>query len=148
MSVIEGRKVRLRRIQGHGPLLAVLHAGGSCGSELERLLDALHWQGPVFTVSAITREGLKELEDAVVAHLQVLRSEMPASKADAVLARREQMIPGLATVLDPEALVGALRTAVHRLRKRFGNAIREEIADTVADPEEAEAEYQELLGHG
>ena len=63
-------------------------------------------------------------------------------------------------ITDPEAIdyegvslevgmtTGALRTAVHRLRRRFGDAIREEIAETVADAEEAEQEYGELLGHG
>ena len=63
-------------------------------------------------------------------------------------------------ITDPEAIdyesdslkvgmtTGALRTAVHRLRRRFGDAIREEIAETVVDEEEAEQEYRELLGHG
>ncbi|MCB1096830.1 MAG: sigma-70 family RNA polymerase sigma factor [Verrucomicrobiae bacterium] len=43
---------------------------------------------------------------------------------------------------------GAIRTAIHRLRRRFGDAIRQEIAETVADSEEAATEYQELLAHG
>ena len=63
-------------------------------------------------------------------------------------------------ITDPEAIyyeslslkagltTGALRTAVHRLRRRFGDASREEIAETVADAEEAELEFGELLGHG
>jgi GTP-binding protein len=47
-----------------------------------RLLSELQWDGPVFEVSSVTREGLKELQDAVVRHLHVLRAEMPASVDD------------------------------------------------------------------
>ena len=48
-----------------------------------RLLDELQWEGPVFEVSSVSRAGLKELQDAVVKHLHVLRAEMPAGTADA-----------------------------------------------------------------
>jgi GTPase len=44
-----------------------------------RLLEALNWQGPVFAVSSVSRAGLKELQDAVIAHLHRLRQEMPAA---------------------------------------------------------------------
>jgi RNA polymerase sigma-70 factor (ECF subfamily) len=40
---------------------------------------------------------------------------------------------------------GALKVAVHRLRKRYGQILREEIAQTVAAPEEVEEEIQFLL---
>jgi RNA polymerase sigma-70 factor (ECF subfamily) len=40
---------------------------------------------------------------------------------------------------------GAVRTAVHRLRKRFGAMLRAEITDTVADPDEADDEIRHLL---
>jgi RNA polymerase sigma factor (sigma-70 family) len=39
----------------------------------------------------------------------------------------------------------AVRMAVHRLRKRFREVFREEIAQTVADPSEVEAEIRHLL---
>jgi len=39
----------------------------------------------------------------------------------------------------------AERVAVHRLRKRFGTLLREEIADTVADPAEVGEELRHLL---
>ena len=39
----------------------------------------------------------------------------------------------------------ATRMAVHRLRKRFREVFREEIAQTVADPPEVEAEVRHLL---
>jgi RNA polymerase sigma-70 factor (ECF subfamily) len=40
---------------------------------------------------------------------------------------------------------GALRVAVHRLRRRFGFLLRQEIADTVAGAEEADDELRYLL---
>ena len=40
---------------------------------------------------------------------------------------------------------GAIRSAVHRMRKRFGECLREEIAETVADPADTNAEVRHLL---
>jgi len=40
---------------------------------------------------------------------------------------------------------GAFKVAVHRLRQRYGELVRAEIAQTVADPIEVEQELQELL---
>ena len=40
---------------------------------------------------------------------------------------------------------GAVRVAVHRLRKRYGALLRAEIADTVADPAEVESEVRYLV---
>jgi DNA-directed RNA polymerase specialized sigma24 family protein len=39
---------------------------------------------------------------------------------------------------------GALKVAIHRLRKRYRELFRQEIADTVADPDEAESELRFL----
>jgi RNA polymerase sigma factor (sigma-70 family) len=41
---------------------------------------------------------------------------------------------------------GAARVAVHRLRKRFREVFREEIAQTVSSPEDIEAEVRYLMG--
>src|SRR5689334_15417428 len=41
---------------------------------------------------------------------------------------------------------GALKVAIHRLRKRYRELFRQEIADTVADPAEVEAELRYLAG--
>lgn len=41
---------------------------------------------------------------------------------------------------------GGVKVAVHRLRRRFGLLLREEIGQTVADPEEIESEIRHLLG--
>jgi RNA polymerase sigma-70 factor (ECF subfamily) len=40
---------------------------------------------------------------------------------------------------------GALKVAIHRLRKRYRELFRQEIADTVADPAEVESELRFLL---
>ena len=40
----------------------------------------------------------------------------------------------------------AVRVSVHRLRKRFGRLLREEVAATVADPVDVDAELRHLLG--
>jgi len=40
---------------------------------------------------------------------------------------------------------GGLRTQVHRLRRRYGELIRTEIAHTVADPNEIEEELRHLI---
>ena len=40
---------------------------------------------------------------------------------------------------------GALRVAVHRLRRRLGALLREEVAQTVADPGDIDAEIRNLL---
>jgi RNA polymerase sigma-70 factor (ECF subfamily) len=40
---------------------------------------------------------------------------------------------------------GAARVAVHRLRKRFGAVLREEVARTLADPSDVDAEIRWLL---
>lgn len=41
--------------------------------------------------------------------------------------------------------VSAVRTAIHRLRRRFGELLRGEIADTVTSPDEVEQEIRHLL---
>jgi RNA polymerase sigma factor (sigma-70 family) len=40
---------------------------------------------------------------------------------------------------------GALKVAVHRLRGRFGNALRELVADLVDDPQEVDSEIRYLI---
>jgi RNA polymerase sigma-70 factor (ECF subfamily) len=40
---------------------------------------------------------------------------------------------------------GAVKVAVHRLRQRYRELLQEEIANTVASPEEAEEERRYLM---
>jgi RNA polymerase sigma-70 factor (ECF subfamily) len=47
--------------------------------------------------------------------------------------------------------VGAVDVAVHRMRRRYGELLREEIGCTVGDPAEVEEEIRhlkEVLGRG
>jgi RNA polymerase sigma-70 factor (ECF subfamily) len=39
----------------------------------------------------------------------------------------------------------AVRTSVHRLRQRFGKLLRQEVAETVSDPDEIEDEMRHML---
>jgi len=39
----------------------------------------------------------------------------------------------------------AVKVAVHRLRQRFGQCLRDEVADTVADPADVESELRHML---
>ena len=41
---------------------------------------------------------------------------------------------------------GAVKVAVHRLRNRFRDLLREEVADTVGSPDQVEQELGHLLG--
>jgi RNA polymerase sigma-70 factor (ECF subfamily) len=41
---------------------------------------------------------------------------------------------------------GAVKVAVHRLRQRFRDLLREEVAQTVETPEQIEEELRHLLG--
>lgn len=41
---------------------------------------------------------------------------------------------------------GAVKTSVHRLRQRFGQVLRAEIAETVSGPEDVDDEVRHLLG--
>ena len=40
----------------------------------------------------------------------------------------------------------AVKVAMHRLRQRFGSVLREVVAETVEDPNDVDAELNELLG--
>lgn len=44
-----------------------------------------------------------------------------------------------------EVSVDAVKVAVHRLRKRFGRCLREEMADTVGHPDDVDDEIRHLL---
>ncbi|BAN68526.1 Obg family GTPase CgtA [endosymbiont of unidentified scaly snail isolate Monju] len=48
-----------------------------------RLVEALDWQGPVFSVSSVARSGLKALEDAIVAHLHAQRVAAATTETEA-----------------------------------------------------------------
>jgi len=81
-----------------------------------------------------------------------LRDECVADgKAELFEQLREFLMVGKSAVPYPAVAValslneGAVRVAVHRLRRRYRELLREEIAQTLADPAQIEAEMQALL---
>ena len=81
-----------------------------------------------------------------------LRQEYVRQGKDALFAALEPCLTGgddhlpyaeLMTRLDLK--MSALKMAVHRLRKRFGELLRKEIAQTVATPDEIEDELRHLI---
>ena len=81
-----------------------------------------------------------------------LRQEYARQGKDAVFVALEPCLTGggdllpyaeLMTRLDLK--VSALKMAVHRMRKRFGELLRDEIAQTVATPDEIEDEIRHLI---
>lgn len=85
--------------------------------------------------------------------LEVLRDEQRSSGGADRFERLKSFLVGDGASADyseaardlriPEATV---RVAVHRLRKRFGAVLREEVARTVADPVDVEPEIRWMLG--
>lgn len=73
---------------------------------------------------------------------QPLPSANPAFPKPLLLG---QALPYASAAAELGLSEGALRVAVHRLRKRYRELFREEIAHTVAGPEEIEAELRHLL---
>lgn len=83
--------------------------------------------------------------------LERLEAETPAGKRD----RFENLRPYLtgdgsdATYAEVAARLGlsegGVKVAVHRLRHRFGAMLRQEIGETVADPQEVDDEIRHLL---
>lgn len=71
--------------------------------------------------------------EAIFRELRATVTEDPEAASYADVAGRLQMTEG------------ALRVAAHRLRKRFGSLLREEIAATVEDPAEVDEEIQALF---
>jgi len=84
--------------------------------------------------------------------LSKLRAESVAGGKQALFERLEGHLTGEQDTL-PYAEVasalgmteGAVKVAVHRLRRRFGALLRAEIAETVADPAQVDDEIRELF---
>jgi RNA polymerase sigma factor (sigma-70 family) len=81
-----------------------------------------------------------------------LRQEFTAGGRGALFARLEGYLTGeqltvpYAQLAEELAMTeGAIKVAVHRLRRRFGALLRDEIGDTVSDPEQVDDEVRELF---
>lgn len=85
--------------------------------------------------------------------LDRLRQEQETAGSGRQFARLEGVLTGQDTdaryrqlAVDLETSEGAIKTAVHRLRQRFGQLLRDEIADTVSGPDQVDDEVRHLLG--
>jgi RNA polymerase sigma-70 factor (ECF subfamily) len=106
-------------------------------------------------VDRLTPEAVFERQwaAAVLARcLDRVREEQSASGGRARFERLKTFLTGEGAAADYSALAqelglgdGALRVAVHRLRRRFAAVLREEVARTVASPAEVDAEIRWML---
>lgn len=89
------------------------------------------------------------LLDEVTARLaeEQLRAKKGAQfeRLSAYLSQGSDEVPYGAIAVELKLSEGAVRVAVHRLRKRFGELLRLAVADTVADPADVEDELRALL---
>ena len=84
--------------------------------------------------------------------LAALDSEWDRAGKRELLVRLKRFLTAEATAADQASIAAdlaksenAIRIALHRLRKRFGELLRLEVAETVAEPSEVEAELEDLL---
>jgi RNA polymerase sigma-70 factor (ECF subfamily) len=84
--------------------------------------------------------------------LAALESEWNRAGRSALFARLKPFLTGDATEAMQSEIAAALsltpnavRIALHRLRKRYGELVRIEVADTVADPADVERELGDLF---
>jgi RNA polymerase sigma factor (sigma-70 family) len=89
----------------------------------------------------VVDEALARLEEesSDEGHLQEL------ARLKAYLTGEEPRVPYREVASELGMTEGAVRMAVHRLRQRFGQLLRAEIAETLADPEETDEEVRHLL---
>jgi DNA-directed RNA polymerase specialized sigma24 family protein len=94
-----------------------------------------HWALTVLeqAMNALERECNQNGKGVLFTETKELLSRESEGAAYAEVARRLKMNEGTA------------RMAVHRLRRRYGELLRHEIAQTVCDPEEVEEEMRYLL---
>jgi RNA polymerase sigma-70 factor (ECF subfamily) len=85
--------------------------------------------------------------------LAALESEWSHAGRGALFARLKPFLTGDASAAKQSEIAAelartenAVRIALHRMRKRYGELIRIEIADTVADPDDVERELGDLFG--
>jgi RNA polymerase sigma-70 factor (ECF subfamily) len=127
--------------------------GGETPASID-LLEAERWYAPA-AIETSTPESLFERRWA----LSLLEQVMAKLRAELVAAGKGAQFEVLLPFLNREAesgryddasselgiSAGALRIAVHRLRRRYRDLLRAEIADTVSRPDDADEEIRFLL---
>ena len=99
--------------------------------------------------SCFEREWAREV---IARSLAALETEWDRAGKRELFARLKPFLTAEATAADQASIAAdlsktenAIRIALHRLRKRFGELLRLEVGGTVADPREVEAELEDLL---
>jgi len=101
----------------------------------EKLFER-RWAMALFE-QALARVREESVQAGKGAQFELLKDFLSSASSDgayATVANQLSVNPGTVAVL------------VHRLRKRYGELVREEIAHTVSSPDEVEAELRHLLG--
>jgi len=134
----------------HERARAAKRGGGERGLALDELAreDELVSSGDEPARAFERRYARRVLERA----LALLREEQAAAGQAARLARLEPhlvgddgAVPYAALAVELGTSAGALKVAVHRLRRRFGELLRAEVAGTLTDPAEVEVELEALI---
>jgi len=132
---------------------ALKRGGGQVAISIDPA-EAESWYAPA-AVDDVTPERLYERRWA----LSMLDQVMSKLRAEFVEKGKADYFDQLAPFLDGDTrdaryetvaagmgvAAGALRTAVHRMRRKFGRLLREEIAETVSEPEEIDDEIRFIL---
>lgn len=132
---------------------ALKRGGGECSAPLD-LIGAENWYVPS-AANVDTPERLFELQWA----LALLERAMTRLRVEFTAAGKSSQFDTLAPFLSRESVgvryeeltpqmgvsAGALRALVHRMRRRYRDLLRAEIANSVAEPEEVDEEIQFLM---
>lgn len=133
-------KLRAQKRGGHHIHLAleIVDPAETSESALKNAVDDIYDRQWAEALTAHVLVGLTEewqlahkLE--VFQHLREFLTCQPTASTLTQLAHQLKTTPG------------ALRVAIHRLRRRYGQLLREEVARTVADPAEVEQEIRLLM---
>lgn len=124
------------------------------GGERGLALDELEGEEQLLSTGdeparAFERRYARRVLERALATLRVEQSEAGQAarlaKLEPHLVGDEKAAPYAALAAELGTSEGALKVAVHRLRRRFGELLRAEVAGTLTDPAEIDAELGELM---
>jgi RNA polymerase sigma-70 factor (ECF subfamily) len=132
---------------------ALKRGGGEIPVSMD-LINAEAWYAPA-SAKGDTPEGIFERRWAV----SLLERAMTKLRVEFITAGKAEQFDSLAAHITKDAdaarydamaaemgvSAGALRTLVHRMRRRYRDLVRAEIAETVAGPEEIDGEVRFLM---
>ena len=123
--------------------------GGVAQLSLDAIIETAEHRYSLEPRSDLTPERIFEKQWAVTVLDRVLLRLSQESehfeKLKGFLVGDEARIPYRQVALDLGTTEGALKVSIHRLRRRFREALREEISHTVSDPAEIQEEIRYLM---